>query len=314
MPTTLSHSKRNRKRAGGRRLDGSTVKLAVAAPLDILPASLAEAADAAVAEAFARTYNPDPLIPEAFAVLRGPFDSVLRRHGLLIESAIATALEKSGAYEVMVQVTVPVSDGALKLCAANRSDMTDDLTMPVASGHAKNVIIDIVAFDPRSGRLIAASVKRGGGAQGGSAARQEPLEHRAAAMILRGMLVGAGWNIRSVEHVILDYYGRSGISSTRVVTGVELDAFFGVPVAAVVDAMTLRMAEDVERRTEEIARRTGVIFPEANLRARTGHLKGPEAVDPIPPPGEPARLPSLAECLSVLPQRPQGRRMSVVAG
>lgn len=275
-----------------------------------LPPHLAEMADAAVDEAFSRSYSPDPLIPEKIAALRGPLDSVLRRHGLLIETAIATALEMSGEIEVMVQVAVPVSGAAMQLCQANTADKTEDLTMPVGTDVIRTPILDIVAYYPDSGRLVVASVKRGGGAQGGTAARQDRIELRAAGMILRGMLASSGRTVTEVEVIVVDYYGRSGIVAGRVVAGSELDAFFDVPVFGIVDAMTKRMAEAVSRKVEDRLalldrpRRPATAPRTSETPDRSGVLAFPSSGRGTPP--------TLAECFAALPPRPQGRQMAAI--
>lgn len=216
-----------------------------------LPACLVEAVDTAVAEAFAKTYTADPLIPDEVAALRGPVDSVLRRHGLLIETALAIALDLSPEVEVMTQVAVPVSDAAIQLCLSNADEKTIGLTLPVSGTIAKTAVIDVVAYYPRNGRLVAVSVKRGGGAQGGTAARHAAIELRAAAMILRAMLMGRGRVVSSTEVVTVDYLGRSGIIAGTVLGVDQLDIFFGLPVRATIDAMTHYMSAEVGRRIDE---------------------------------------------------------------
>lgn len=216
-----------------------------------LPTCLVEAVDTAVAEAFAKAYSADPLIPDEVAALRGPVDSVLRRHGLLIETALAVALDLSPEVEVMTQVAVPVSDAAIQLCLSNADEKTIGLTLPVSGTIAKTAVIDVVAYYPRNGRLVAVSVKRGGGAQGGTAARHAAIELRAAAMILRAMLMGRGRMVSSTEVVTVDYLGRSGIIVGTVLGVDQLDAFFGLPVRATIDAMTGYMSAEVGRRIDE---------------------------------------------------------------
>lgn len=217
-----------------------------------LPACLVEAVDTAVAEAFAKSYSADPLIPEDVAALRGPVDSVLRRHGLLIETALAVALDLLPEVEVMTQVAVPISEAAIQLCLSNADDRTIGLTLPVTGTIAKTALIDVVVHYPRTGRLVAVSVKRGGGPQGGTAARNASVELRAAAMILRAMLMGRGRVVSSAEVVTVDYLGRSGILNGTVIGVEQIDAFFGLPVRAILDAMTGYMSAEIGRRIDAV--------------------------------------------------------------
>lgn len=296
-----------------------------------LPPCLIEAVDTAVAEAFAKTYSADPLIPEEVVALRGPVDSVLRRHGLLIETALAVALDLSPEVEVMTQVAVPVSDAAIQLCLANADDKTIGLTLPVSGAIAKTAVIDVVAYYPQSGRLIGVSVKRGGGAQGGTAARNGAIELRAAAMILRAMLMGRGRVVSSTEVVTVDYLGRSGILAGTVIGADQLDSFFGRPVRATIDAMTDYMSAEVGSRIDEAIealvrkRRPEPIAVAPLLHADAKHRPGigadvgmsgkpkrgrkpkSHALASTQSPTAPPPLPSLAECLSILP-RIKGRQ------
>ena len=303
------------------RTKTSTVDSLSCTPDANLPTCLVEAVENAVAEAFAKTYTSDPLIPEEVAALRGPVDSVLRRHGLLIESALAVALDLSSTTEVMTQVAVPLSEAAIQLCLSNADDRTTGLTLPVTGAVAKTAMIDVVVYYPGSGRLVAVSVKRGGGPQGGVAARQAPIELRAAAMILRGMLMGRGRIVSTVEVVTVDYLGRSGIVAGTVITGDQLDTFFGVAVRATIDAMTAYMAAEVGRRIDEAVetlvrsrRPVEVAQFSSDIATDTAHSRSVSdgfVFDPVPPPPLTPRMPSetvpgLAECLS-LPPRIKGR-------
>lgn len=206
---------------------------------------------------------------------------------------------------------------ALDLCVANGPDKTAALSLPVGSAVVKTAILDIVAYYPETGRLVAASVKRGGGAQGGSAARQDRLDLRAAGMILRGMLTSAGRTVSAVEVITIDYYGRSRIISGHVVEGTGLDAYFGAPITPVVEAMTERMASAVSQRVQE--RLAALMPPVPEPKPMQAHEPvagvnaAPVSEEPIVVPMRVAApLPTLAECLSSLPLRPQGRRMSAV--
>lgn len=266
-----------------------------------LPMMLADAADAAVEEAFGRTYSPDPLIPARIADIRGPLDSILRRHGHLIEAAISQALELGGAYEVDQHVVVPLSEAALKLCDVNLANITAGLTMPVVNDIQKSAILDLVAYRPTDGRLIVASIKRGGGPQGGSAARQDRLEHRAAAMIVKGMVTARGRPVNSVDVIVIDYYGRSGISAGTLVTGQELDRFFEVPVTGIVEAMTRRVSDGVEKRVSEWL---GTLSPPTGPSRSGSHpqLRTERRLDlAFGQTGE--APPSLSECLAGLAPR-----------
>ena len=154
-----------------------------------LPTPLAAAVDGAIAEAFSRSFFDDPLFGEDLTAIRAPLDSICRRHGILIEQAIAHALSVHERYDVQSQVAVPISQAALDLCDANPPSATERIALPI-SAQMRTIVLDLVIYDRLGQRLILASVKRGGGFQGGGAARLAHLEQRAAASVLRSLVAG----------------------------------------------------------------------------------------------------------------------------
>jgi len=271
----------------------------------VLPMLLIAAVDATLDDVFSRAYHVDELLGPELSALKGPLDSVCKRHGLLIEKAIAAALASADHLEVMSQVSVPVGRAALDLVRANTERVTRDVALPAGDAE-RSVILDIAVFDWRLRRLSLVSVKRGGGAQGGKAARDDRLELRAAAMVLRTMMVVQGFPVVDVEVVVVDWMGRSGIVTGTVLTRETIDDHFGVPVAATVEAMTARFAAGI---AERMADRLAVL----------GHRE--EALDEDPAVGtQEVEAPSLrdetvisfAECLGALPRRGRGRQMTAV--
>jgi hypothetical protein len=272
-----------------------------------LPAPLAAAVDEALAEAFSRSFFADPLFGPDLTAIRAPLDSVCRRHGILIERAIAHALAAHDRYDVQTQVAVPISRAALDLCETNGEGATEKIAMPVSGGRIRTVVLDLVVYDRKEQRLILVSVKRGGGFQGGAAARDARIEQRAAAVILRSMVASQGLSVQRADAIVVDWYGRSGILGGAVVTGAQIDAFFGVSVAAVVQAMTERLSTGVRERANEILQQFHV---------------GPTTVTPAAVRPTPvmttsdrpntATLIDLSQCLASLPRRRRGRPMRAV--
>jgi hypothetical protein len=274
-----------------------------------LPAPLTAAVDGAIAEAFSRVFFDDPLFGEDLTAIRAPLDSICRRHGILIEQAIAHALSVHDRYDVQSQVAVPISQAALDLCDSNAPSATERITIP-ASGQIRTTVLDLVVYDRLDQRLILASVKRGGGFQGGGAARLAHLEQRAAASVLRSLVAGQGISVRGVEVIVIDWYGRTGISGGRVVTGPQVDDFFGVPVTPIVDAMTERLRLGVRERARTIL---GRLVSSAGLRNQDLAVAQPsEAPTRAPAPSAGRVVIDLSQCLAGLPRRRRGRPMRAI--
>lgn len=280
--------------------------------LDHLPAELCEAVDRSVEECFAKEYRTDELLGDDLTQIRGPLDSLCKRHGLLLETAIAHGFAAQGdRFVVWTQVPVSVSKAAIMLVENNPMKCLEGLHLPVSDSRVKQVIIDVLVFDRLTSLLHVISVKRGGGAQGGRAAREARTDLLTAGLLLKNLLRQQGRPVREVSQVLVDWYGRSGIIARKTVTRETVDEHFGVPIAAMADAMSARMQaaiadrmvprllkavgrdglSSVDRSSQDDAYGTGADLP--GLEEEPSHLGSA----------------SFAECLSVLPLRRQGRQM-----
>ncbi len=289
-------------------------KSAYAREFTDLPVEIRDAVDAALHECFDKTYCSDELLGNKLTQVRGPLDSLPKRHGLLLEKAIAHAFAGAGdRYEVQTQVALTVSKEAMSLVECNQLDKLDDLNLPIDGPHGKSVVIDIVIFDHKTRDLHVVSVKRGGGAQGGRKARDARDDLTAAGLMLKNIMLRKGLPVLSVKKVLVDWYGRSGIVARKKVSRETVDEYFGLPIARQVEAMSAYLESSIaarmaprllaaigntcsplesDRQVEEIT-----TFPEVRVETSTEVASA---------------QPSLAECLSVLPLRRQGRQMRSV--
>ncbi|WP_417692400.1 hypothetical protein [Roseibium sp.] len=279
-----------------------------------LPIELRDAVDAALQECFDKIYCSDELLGNKLTQVRGPLDSLSKRHGLLLEDAIAHAFAVAGdRYEVSTQVALIVSKEALSLVESNQLDKLEDLNLPVGGSHGKRVVIDILVFDHVTRDLHVISVKRGGGAQGGQAARDARKDLTAAGLMLKNLMLRKGLPVLSVKKVLIDWYGRSGIIARKTVTRETVDSYFGLPIADPVEAMSAYMQSGIAARMAPrlLAAIGNTCAPLETDRQVEKIITGPEDRAETSPEVASAR-PSLAECLSVLPLRRQGRQMRSV--
>ncbi|WP_434055104.1 MAG: hypothetical protein RDA78_09670 [Roseibium sp.] len=290
------------------------VKSAYAPDFADLPDEIRDAVDAALQECFDKTYCPDELLGNKLTQVRGPLDSLPKRHGLLLEKAIAHAFAEAGdRYEVQTQVALTVSKEAMSLVECNQLDKLDDLNLPIDGGHGKSVVIDIVVFDHQTCDLHVISVKRGGGAQGGRKARDAREDLTAAGLMLRNIMLRKGLPVLSVKKVLVDWYGRSGIVARKKVTRESVDEYFGIPIACQVEAMSDYLESSIAARMAPrllaaIGNNCGPADTDRQVEKITSY-----AEDRVETSTEVAcARPSLAECLSVLPLRRQGRQMQSV--
>ncbi|MTI42512.1 hypothetical protein JM93_03181 [Roseibium hamelinense] len=285
-----------------------------------LPKELREAVDTALQECFDKIYSSDELLGNRLTQVKGPLDSLSKRHGILLEEAIAHAFVASARdrYEVQKQVGVKVSKEAMSLVDSNQLDKLEGLNFPIANTHGKRAMIDIVVFDHETGDLHVISVKRGGGAQGGSDARNARKDLTAAGLMLKNHMLRKGLPVLAVRQVLVDWYGRSGIVGRPTVTRTTVDAYFGIPISGFVEAMSAYMSSSIAQRmmprlmTAIGAKVQKTDGPLAETSRRPLGDKG-DASDGAYSRTNPAVRPSLAKCLSDLPTRRQGRQMRRVS-
>lgn len=285
-----------------------------------LPIELREAVDAALQECFDKIYCSDELLGNKLTQVKGPLDSLSKRHGILLEEAIAHAFVAAAGdrYEVQTQVAVKVSREAMSLVESNQLEKLEGLNLPIDNSHGKKAVIDIVVFDHETRDLHVISVKRGGGAQGGRDARGARKDLTAAGLMLKNHALRKGLPVLAVRQVLVDWYGRSGIVGRPTVTRTTVDEYFGVPISGFVEAMSAYMSASIAQR----------MMPRLMTAiGRSGHTTDRSTENasglPLRDKGDvsddehvrtnPNVFPSLAECLSDLPLRRQGRQMRRVS-
>src|ERR1700731_1847222 len=74
--------------------------------------ALARTAQTLVANAVASAFNEDPVIGPDLSRAISVVGSVVKRHGLLLQSTTANALAASGRFDVLVDVAIPIVDAA----------------------------------------------------------------------------------------------------------------------------------------------------------------------------------------------------------
>ncbi|OSI67397.1 hypothetical protein BSZ21_17540 [Bradyrhizobium canariense] len=203
--------------------------------------ALARNAQTLVANAVASAFNEDPVIGPDLSRAISVVGSVVKRHGLLLQSTMANALAASGRFDVLVDVAIPIVDAANELLLA-RNSAQDLARINIRADAAADriVTVDLVVIDPEVGWAGVYEVKRGNGPVDGRTRR--PIEHdlRAASMVLSSYLAKRGYpNITRVTAGIIDYYGGTGFAKDFKVSRDELDSHFEVPVRETLDKVTL---------------------------------------------------------------------------
>ena len=168
-------------------------------------------------------------------------NSVVKRHGLLLQKTAADGLAASGRFDVFVDVAIPIVDAAHELLlAGNSAEALDGINIRADAAADRIVNIDLVVVDPEVGWGGVYDVKRGNGPVDGRTRR--PIEHdlKAARMVLPSYLAKRGYpNISRTAAGIIDYYGAMGFNKILKIGRDDLDVHFDVPIRATLDKITL---------------------------------------------------------------------------
>lgn len=285
-----------------------------------LPRELCDLVDSGLKASFGQTFAHDALLGDALTQVRGSLDSALKRHGKLLEEAIAYSFARhTSRFEVMEQVSVTLSKESIALINANPSKSLEKLNIPTSGTRGKRIVVDLVVFDHETGDLHIISVKRGNGTQGGSAARNARRDLSAAGLAVRQIMLGDGFPVQNLKKILIDWYGRSGIVAREKISRDCVDSYFGIPITPFVDAMSDYLAKGIAERVLPHLQQAVVTLnpvPHHDLKGspigtstetrQHSHLSQP------PVHSDCARRHSLGECLSVLSNRRQGRQMRQV--
>ncbi|WP_398466504.1 hypothetical protein [Tardiphaga sp.] len=203
-------------------------------------ATLRRAARAVVSNAINGDFPIDPVIGADLSKTFSAVNSVVKRHGLLLQRTLGDALAASGRFEVMSDVPVPVTEAAHDLLTSRNS--TRDLAkirLKSDSNTVRMITLDLIVVDVEAGWAGGYDVKRGNGAT--ESRKRRPLEHdlRAARLVLSSFLGKYGYgDITNVTTGIIDFYGSSGFDNELRITKEGLDEHFGVPVLDTLEMMT----------------------------------------------------------------------------
>jgi hypothetical protein len=203
--------------------------------------ALARTAQTLVANAVASAFNEDPVIGPDLSRAISVVGSVIKRHGLLLQSTTANALAASGRFDVLVDVAIPIVDAANELLLArNSAEDLARINIRADASAERIVTVDLVVIDPEVGWAGAYDVKRGNGPVDGRTRR--PIEHdlKAVRMVLSSYLAKRGYpNISRVTAGVIDYYGATGFNKGFKIGRDKLDAHFEVPIRETLDKVTL---------------------------------------------------------------------------
>jgi hypothetical protein len=240
---------------------------------DVSKPALIRAAHNAVAGALAGDFPVDPVIGPELSRAISCIGSVVKRHGGLIELGIAGALKASDRFIVLTNVSLPLTKGAAQLLDARNSDEDLAKIRLSADSEAEGIVnLDLVVVDPEAGWAGTYEIKRGNGVTESGKRRPTVRKLRAARLVLASYVGQHGYGpVESVTSAVIDYFGGSGFEAEFTLTRDRLDGHFGVPVVAMVDAMTATVREALQAELPRLFRPVldGMMPADAGITAPT---------------------------------------------
>lgn len=200
--------------------------------------TLLAAADAVVANARRAVFVSDPLLGPRLSQIGSVLASVVKRHGRLIELALKDALERDDRYLVLRDVAMPITTTTQELVRTGTVAQLATTSVALTGSIAQTVKLDLIVIDRQENRAFVAEVKRGGGKSEARKIHQVEWILRCAQVQAIAFLATLNYHVASARAVLIDVYGRAGYSPDLSVSGPAIDALFGVPVLAAVEAVT----------------------------------------------------------------------------
>lgn len=188
-------------------------------------------------------FCPDPVLG-ANAFLASVLQSVVKRHGPLIEAAIIEVLAASGEYQLWNNVEYVVSAAADQFVRTSSPADCQNAALPYgASG--KILRLDLIAYHCAHRRLGVYEIKRANGNHDAGKLRSLRPEIYAVQTTIASYGQTRGLIVDQAVSRVICYYGKRSLPPPWSLINSELDDHFGCRVRSVVDEMTAYLSARV---------------------------------------------------------------------
>lgn len=180
----------------------------------------------------------DPVLG-SHSLLASIYSSVPKRHGEIIENAIADALLESGEYLVLTKVRYIVPQAADHVYGAQTMSSSLQTRLPYGDVGGRSLLLDLVAYHRPSCRIGAYEIKRGNGAHDAGKVRSLTRDVVAIQTTLASFGEGRGLRVTQPISRAIFYYGARGSMPKELsLNGSQLDEHFGWHVRENVEIAT----------------------------------------------------------------------------
>ena len=171
----------------------------------------------------------DPIVEHRYSAITSIVSSAYKRHGKIIEQAIAAILRSAPHLQVWDDPSFEVSEAAERLASAETTAL--GATLPYGTGApVRTLQVDLLVYNSATHQLGAYECKRGAGVHDSGKIRSMLRDMRCLRMLIRSYGEGRGLEVEETDARMIFYYGLCSISEPWPLKGKDIDAHFGVPV------------------------------------------------------------------------------------
>lgn len=183
-------------------------------------------------------FTPDPVLG-SHSLVASLYSSVPKRHGEIIENAIADALLESGEYLVLTKVRYVVPHAADQVYGAQHMTSSMQTRLPYGDIGGRALMLDMIAYHRPTRRIGAYEIKRGNGPHDAGKVRSLTRDVVAIQTTLASFGEGRGLVIDQPISRVIFYYGARGSMPKQLsLNGSELDGHFDCRVRENVEIAT----------------------------------------------------------------------------
>jgi len=196
--------------------------------------------DAALAKLAATSFRSDPIGGERYSRATSIISSAYKRHGQILGRALLERLKDCARFQVW-------TEDAFKFGPASRLELQKampplayrDISLPYGEAE-QSIPVDLIVYDTGDGSVRSYNVKRGNGVYDAGKKRLIQQELLRTQMHLRDYARSMGATVDRAHAHIIFYYGLRSIPEPWSLIAEELDAHFGFPVEAAIEAVNDR--------------------------------------------------------------------------
>lgn len=203
--------------------------------------------DQTITDVQSLAYPPDPLLSPELSLMTSQCGALVRRHGHILQEALAHALGTAPGLAVWrdVALTVPAEVDQLALAG---DAVVQQVHYPLTGARLRTVRLDLFVIDQRRGACCVIEVKRGHQLD---ASKKRQLTHdlRCARMLGRALAGRLGSGAQKTDARAVFVYGAPrGLPAEMVLLQGALDDYFRHPVTPQLTAATTYFRDQISQR------------------------------------------------------------------